>query len=252
MAGIWRQGASDGRWCGSCGRPDRHLRYGLIEAAAVCGLLAGQADEIDMGWFSSSNEDRMSQLTAEELRLFRRLNEAVGKAAKAAAAVLDGGRALAEIRDRQLFRDVASDWQGYLSLHGLTRRRADQLIAAAQALDAAVEVVQTKTGTTVPTLDQITERTARELVGMDAETAADAVIEAASSPAGITPASIRKAVAKRKKPKAAKAARPQRFRVPGATVVVTFNRKGTGSALDALAAAMRQAEDQLGQSGEAA
>jgi hypothetical protein len=70
------------------------------------------------------------------------------------------------------------------------------------------------------------------------------VAEASADADGITPATIRKA-AGRRKAKAAKAPRPRRFKVPGAIVTVTFNKKGSGSALDALAAAMRQAEDQL-------
>ena len=88
---------------------------------------------------------------------------------------------------------------------------------------------------------------------MDANDAAEAVIEAAGTSEGITPATIRKAAAKRKKTKAAKVPRPRRFKVAGAIVSVTFNRKGTGSAIDALTAALRQAEADLErQAGEAA
>lgn len=194
----------------------------------------------------------MATLTYEERKLFDKLDQAVALATRAAKVVIEGGRALRQIRDEQLYRDSAPTWEAYLERHGLSRRRADQLVAAAATLDAVAEAVQTKTGTVVPSLDQITERTARQLVGMDADTAADAVIEAASSPEGVTASSIRKAVAKRRKAKAAKVPRPRRFKVPGATVVVTFNRKGSGSAIDALGAAIRQAEDQLDQTAEAA
>ena len=91
---------------------------------------------------------------------------------------------------------------------------------------------------------------------MPVDQAAEAVIEAAGTTDGITPATIR-AAAKRRKATAAKAPRPRRFKVPGAVVVVTFNRKSTGAVLDALEAAMRQAEAQLeaqleDQAGEAA
>jgi hypothetical protein len=87
---------------------------------------------------------------------------------------------------------------------------------------------------------------------MDSEAAAEAVIEAAGTTDGITPATIRKAAAKRK-PKAAKVARPRRFKVAGATVEIVFNRKGNGSAIDALTAALRQAEAELdAQANEAA
>lgn len=192
----------------------------------------------------------MATLTHEERRLFERLDQAVGMATKAARVVIEGGRALGIIRDKQLYRDTSATWEEYLGRHGLNRRRADQLVAAAQALDAVTEAVQTKTGTVVPNLDQITERTARQLVGMDTETAAEAVIEAASSPEGVTAGSIRKAVARRKAK--AKAARPVRFRVPGWVIVATPNRKATGPVTEALAAAIRQADDRLDQAGEAA
>lgn len=195
----------------------------------------------------------MATMTYEERKLFEKLDQAVALATKAAKVVIDGGRALGTIRDQQLYRDTAGTWEKYLEGHGLTRRRADQLVAAAQALDAVAEAVQSKTGTVVPELRDLTERAARQLVGLAPETAAEAVIEAAGSADGITPASIRKAVAKRKKTKAAKVPRPRRFKVAGAVVVVTFNRKGNGSAIDALAAALRQAEADLeNQAGEAA
>lgn len=220
--------------------------------AAACGLAADQADANGMGWFSRDTEAGMATtLTYEERKLFDRLDQAVGMATKATKVVIEGGRALGTIRDRQLYRDTAASWDEYLQRHGLTRRRADQLVAAAQALDAVSEAVQSKIGTTVPKLDELTERAARELVGLAPDTAADAVIEAAGSEDGITPASIRRAVAKRKKTKAAKVPRPRRFKVAGAVVVVTFNRKGTGSAIEALAAALRQAEAD-GQANEAA
>ena len=187
----------------------------------------------------------MATMTYEERKLFEKLDQAVGMATKAAKVVIEGGRALGTIRDQQLYRDTAGTWEKYLEGHGLTRRRADQLVAAAQALDAVADAVQSKTGTVVPELRELTERAARQLVGLAPETAAEAVIEAAGSADGITPATIRRAVAKRKKTKAAKVARPRRFKVAGAVVVVTFNRKGNGSAIDALAAALRQAEEEL-------
>jgi hypothetical protein len=198
-----------------------------------------------MGWFSRDTEAGMATMTYEERKLFEKLDQAVGMATKAAKVVIEGGRALGTIRDQQLYRDTAGTWEKYLEGHGLTRRRADQLVAAAQALDAVADAVQSKTGTVVPELRELTERAARQLVGLAPETAAEAVIEAAGSADGITPATIRRAVAKRKKTKAAKVPRPRRFKVAGAVVVVTFNRKGTGSAIDALAAALRQAEEEL-------
>lgn len=191
----------------------------------------------------------MATLTYDERKLFDRLDQAVALGTKAAKVMIEAGRALGTIRDQQLYRDVAGSWENYLERHGLTRRRADQMVAAAATLDAVTEAVSSKTGTAVPTLS---ERAIRPLVGMDADDAAEAVIEAAGTAEGITPATIRKA-ASRRKSKAAKVPRPRRFKVAGAIVMVSFNRKGNGSAIDALAAAMRQAEAELeAQAGEAA
>lgn len=186
-------------------------------------------------------------MSPEDRRDFTRFDEAVSLAARAAKVVIDGGRALKAIRDRELYRAVCGTWDEYLKRHGLNRRRADQLVAAAGVLDAVSERVEAELGTVVPTLS---ERAIRPLVGMDADEAAEVVIEAARTEDGITPATIRKAVSRRKA-KAAKVPRPRRFKVPGAVVVVTFNRKGTGSVIEALAAAMRQAGDH-DQAGEAA
>lgn len=190
----------------------------------------------------------MATLTYEERKEFERLDQAVALGTKAATVVIAAGRALGTIRERQLYRDVAGSWETYLERHGLTRRRADQMVAAAATLDAVAEAVQQKTGTAVPALS---ERAIRPLVGMDAEAAAEVVIEAAGTTEGITPATIRKAAAKRKAGKA-KVPRPRRFKVAGAIVMVAFNRKGNGSAIDALTAALRQAEDELDQATEAA
>jgi hypothetical protein len=139
---------------------------------------------------------------------------------------------LREIRQRQLYRHVAASWEAYLELHGLTRRRADQLVAAAGVFEA-VESVSQETGTAVPSLS---ERAIRPLVGLPPEEVTEAVIEAASSSDGITPASIRKAAGRRRKAKAAKAPRPARFRVPCGIVVVTLNRKAAAAGIDIEAA----------------
>lgn len=191
-------------------------------------------------------------MTASEAAEFKRLDMVVAEGVRAAKAVLDAGRALSTIRERQLFRDTAGTWEAYLETHRLTRRRADQLIAAAAALDATAEAVQSKTGTVVPGFDGITERTARQLVGMDVDEAADAVIEAAGTTEGLTPRTLKAATAKRRKTKAPKVPRPDRFKVPGALVIVTYNRKSTGSVIEALTAALRQAQADLDGRSEAA
>ena len=98
----------------------------------------------------------------------------------------------------------------------------------------------------------MSEKAARPLVGLSADTITEIVTEAAGSPEGVTASSIKAAAAKRKKPKAVRVAKPRRFKVAGAIVQVVFNRKGTGSAIDALAAALRQAELELERQAEAA
>ena len=54
----------------------------------------------------------------------------------------------------------------------------------------------------------------------------------AASPSGISPTSIKAAVAKRKKPARKTVFKSRRFLVPGAVVVIAFNRKSNGSLLD--------------------
>jgi hypothetical protein len=140
-------------------------------------------------------------------------------------------------------------WEAYLQRHGLTRRRADQLVSAAGVLNAVAERVETETGTAVPDLS---ERALRPIVGMDADQAVEVMVEAAGDPAGITPATIRKAAAKRRTKAKAKAHRPRRYRVPGGIVTVEWNRKGNGSVIEALTAALAQAETELESQAEAA
>lgn len=188
-------------------------------------------------------------MSPEDRRDFTRFDEAVSLAARAAKVVIEGGRALKAIRDRQLFRAVSSTWEAYLDRHGLTRRRADQMVAAAGILDAVSERVEAETGTVVPTLS---ERAIRPLVGMDANEAAEVVIEAARTEEGITPATIRKAAGRRKAKAKVKAHRPRRFKVPGGVVTIEWNRKGNGSVLEALAAALAQAEAEIESQAEAA
>ncbi len=188
-------------------------------------------------------------LTESERIALAKLESAVEAGVSATLTLLAAGKALAEIRNRQLYRDSAASWDDYVhNRFQITKRRADQMVAFAGVQDA-LDDVRKEMGTAVPSLS---ERAARPLVGMDADTIKAVVAEASADADGITPATIRKA-AGRRKAKASKAPRPRRFKVPGAIVTVTFNKKGSGSALDALAAAMRQAEDQLeSQAGEAA
>jgi hypothetical protein len=205
------------------------------------------ADLDGMGWpWQTAEKD--NDMTPEDRRDFNRFDEAVGLAARAAKVVIDGGRALKAIRDRQLYRAVAETWEAYLERHGLTRRRADQLVAAAGVLDAVSERVKDEIGTAVPDLS---ERALRPLISMDADQAVEVMVEAAGDPAGITPATIRKAAGRRAKAKV-KAYRPRRYKVPGGIVTVEWNRKGNGSVIEALTAALAKAEAELEAQAEAA
>lgn len=83
----------------------------------------------------------VATLTYEEQREFKRLDEAVVMGVKAAKVVMKAGTALARIREGQLFRDTFPTWEKYLDGHGLTRRRADQLIQAARIIEGVDEVL---------------------------------------------------------------------------------------------------------------
>lgn len=171
-------------------------------------------------------------LTYDEQREFRRLDEAVGMGVRAAKVLMAAGAALARIREGQLFRDTAATWEGYLKGHGLTRRRADQIIHAARVIEG-VEEVLAESGTTVPALSTVTESSARQLAGLDKRTAAEAVAEAAASAEGLTPATLRAAASKRRSSKRKGAPRPVNVKVPGGTVTVTFNGKGVKAGMTA-------------------
>lgn len=193
-----------------------------------------------MGWFNrDAAEDRQmpAQLTAEDRATLARLERQVEAGIAYVEAMIGAGKALATIRDRQLYRDTSATWETYVDARfRMTKRRADQMISFAGITETLKEM-----GTVVPNL---TERAVRPLVGLDAEQLQAVVAEAAEG-GEITPASIRKAAARRKAKSKAKVPRPRRFKVPGATVVITFNRRTDGSAINALNAAMAQAEDQL-------
>lgn len=177
------------------------------------------------------------KLTADEQLALDRLEAKVAAGIGSVTAMVDAGKALAEIRRRQLYRVSAGSWEAYVDQRfQITKRRCDQMIAFAGVVDALEEM-----GTLVPSLS---ETAARPLAGLSADELKEVVAEAAED-GEITPASIRKAAGRRKAKSKAKAPRPRRFKVPGAVVVIEFNRKGNGSAIDALAAAMALAEEQL-------
>jgi len=185
--------------------------------------------------FSSSRSEPVATLSSAERREFAKLDEAVVMGVKAAKVVMAAGAALARIREGQLYRDSAPSWEGYLEGHGLSRRRADQLIAAARIIEGVEEVMAAE-GVTVPDLGGITESSARQLAGLDKRTAAAAVSEAAASADGLTPATLKAAASKRKPSKRKGIPRPVSLRVPGGTVLISLNAKGVkaGVTMEAL------------------
>lgn len=191
-----------------------------------------------MGWFTRDTEAEAMKgtLTADERISLTRLEAAVDAGVQATLTVLEAGKALAEIRDRQLYRDTAETWETYVTTRfKITKRRADQMVAFA-GVKAALEEM----GTAVPI--SVGEGTLRPLVGLELDAMAEAMAEASASPEGVTAASVKKAAAKRKKGRKA-VPKARRFKVPGAVVTVTFNRKSDGVAASALEAAWRQASD---------
>lgn len=223
-------------------RHHRHRWRGLIEAATPCGLLVEAADPHGMGWFTRATEDAMKgTLTDAERIALSRLEATVEAGVTASLAVMEAGKALGEIRERQLYRD-AGTWEKYVETRfRISRRRADQMIAF-----AGVKAALDETGTRVP---EMSEKAARPLVGLSPDTITEIVTEAASSPEGVTAGSIRKAASRRKAKAKVRVPRPIRLKVPGAIVEIAFNAKGAASGFDvhaalqaAIEAAQRKAE----------
>ncbi len=170
----------------------------------------------------------MATLTYSEQVEFDALDQAVGMACKAADVVEKGAAALTRIRDGQLWRDVANSWDDYLTRHSISARRANQIIHAFKVKNDFSE----KTGTVVP---ELSERSMRPMAGMTADEAVETLSIAAADVEGITPASIRRAVDK-KKSKGVKVPRAVRVPVPGAIIVIEWNRKGVATGFDGIVA----------------
>lgn len=170
----------------------------------------------------------MATLTYAEMQEFERLDAAVMMAVKAATVVEQGAAALTRIRDGQLWRDVANSWDDYLTRHSISVRRANQIIHAFKIKNDFSK----KTGTVVP---ELSERSVRTLAGMTTDEAVETLSIAAADVEGITPASIRRAVDK-KKSKGVKVPRSVRVPVPGAIVIIEWNRKGAATGFDEIEA----------------
>jgi hypothetical protein len=165
-----------------------------------------------------------SGLTDQESRLLAQCERAIEAAMPGILPLIEAGKALATIRDRELHRGAWKSWEAYIEERWrMTARRASQLIAFATATEV-VEAVATETGTAVPVL---TERAVRPMAGMDKATVEAVVVEAAAAPGGITPATIREAAGRRRPARGVP--RPARLKVPGGTVVVEFTRRGAAA-----------------------
>lgn len=186
-----------------------------------------------MALFSSTKSAaaKAASLTPDEAALLGRLEESVEAGLPHVRAMIEAGKALAEIRDRQLYRCTSSTWPLYLrDRFGLTGRRANQMIVFAGLAAEVEEIV----GSDAPVL---TERAVRPLAGLADDDRREAIVEAAAN--GMTPAAIRKSAAKRRKSK--RPPRPVRLRLPGGTVVIEINRKGAAAGVsveEILAAAL--------------
>ena len=170
----------------------------------------------------------MATLTHAEQVEFNALDQAVGMACLAASVVEKGAAALTRIRDGQLWRDVANSWDDYLTRHSLSARRANQII---HAFKIKTEF-SGKTGTVVP---ELSERSMRPMAGMTTDEAVETLSIAAADAEGITPASIRRAVSQ-KKSKGVKVPKSVRMPVPGAIIVIEWNRKGVTTGFDGIVA----------------
>lgn len=172
--------------------------------------------------------EKVATLTYSEQVEFDALDQAVGMACKAADVVEKGAAALTRIRDGQLWRDVANSWDDYLTRHSISARRANQII---HAFKIKTEF-SGKTGTVVP---ELSERSFRPMAGMTTDEAVETLSIAAADVEGITPASIRRAVSQ-KKSKGVKVPRAVRVPVPGAIVIIEWNRKGAATGFDEIEA----------------
>jgi hypothetical protein len=183
------------------------------------------------GWFSSRPDMKSKTtgggtLTDSERTILARLESAVDEALPAVSQMIAAGKALHEIKSRQLYRDSAATWPDYVTNRfRMSARRADQLVVFA-GLTAAIEAVSEESGTVVPVLS---ERAVRPLAGMAVEDAKDAIRQAVAD-GGLTPRTIAKVAAARKgKSRKAAIPRPVRLRVPGGIVTIELNKAGVAS-----------------------
>ena len=172
-----------------------------------------------MGWNPFKSEGP-TPMTDAERQLRDKAEAIVLRGLKAADAVKEAGKALNLLKSRDLWRDTHDSWPNYVEQRfGITGRRAHQLVEFAQFTDAVADAIGTS-GTEVT----LTERALRPLADVPAESIGEVIADAVAESGGgePTPAAIRKAVAKRKKPKARKVKAPKArtVRVAGAKITI--------------------------------
>jgi hypothetical protein len=180
-------------------------------------------------------------LSEQEREALTKCEQAVTQGFQAFASA---GRALALIRDKQLYRESASTFEEYVATRWrMSRQHAARLIEAAAVLENLSPMGSAPNS----------ERIARPLAQLPPEQQREAWSEVVSNaPAGtdgtpvVTAAAVEAAVAKRtsKKKKRAKLAKPTRLKVPGATVIITPNKAFAGSVIEVLQAAIAKLSEQ--------
>lgn len=190
-----------------------------------------------MALFNSRNDSLPMPLTTGERAELAKLEELV---TTGISAFVTAGKALARIKEKQLYRETHDTFEAYVgSRWSMTRQHAARLIEAAEV----VRNLSPVGSEVVPA----SERQARPLAGLTPEKQREAWVEVVEgAPVGadgrplITAQAVAKAASKRKPKSKAKRARtrPVRVRVPGATVTITPNGKWNGSAIEALQAAV--------------
>lgn len=182
------------------------------------------------------------------------LERLVGVVERGMAAWCQAGLALRELKERQLWRlDGHKTWETWCEKRlGISSRRVLQLEQAA-AFGRELEEMLPKIGSTASPFQMPSTPAALEpLAGLETVKERVAAYQDASDAAGGQPTRehVKRAVAKRKGKTPIPKSR--RYRVPGGTVRIDYNRKSNGSAIDALTAALKMAEDELERQSDAA
>ena len=176
------------------------------------------------------------------------LAAAVATVKRGLGAFLEAGEALLRIRDRQLYRNTHTSFEGFaVAEFGLTGRRLQQLIES-------FEIVRTLKSISPNLPTPQVEAAVRPLAGLPDDLKLEAYQAAVDAAGGESPSprQVKEAASARRKPASKKKApRPVRFRVPGAIVEITPN-KAFGGVVEALEAALTQARQAAVSRSEAA